>query len=106
MRQVKGDIAISAEKKWHLSELKDLIFERLHFMRIYLKEPRKEADVRVPLIIFSGATIGDVCTKLHRDFQNQFKFARVWGTSAKFPGQRLMLGHVLQDKDVVEVHLR
>ncbi len=71
-----------------------------------MKEPKKEADMEEPLIIMKGSTIRDVCTKTHKDFEDKFKFARVWGKSAKHPGQRLMLKHVLKDKDVLELHLR
>ena len=52
-----------------------------------------------------GATIKDVCEKLHRDFVSKFRFARVWGSS-KFPGQKLGLDYVLRDKDVLEIHLK
>lgn len=106
IKEVRADIAISAEKNWNIEKLKDMIFDRLNFMRIYLKEPRKEADLNVPLIISQKATIRDLCDKLHRDFASKFKFARVWGKSTKFGGQKLMLGHVLADGDIVEVHLR
>jgi ribosome-interacting GTPase 1 len=75
-------------------------------MSIYLKEPGKEADMDVPLIMFTGGSIKDLCEKLHKDFVQKFKFARVWGKSAKFPGQRLMLSHILQEGDVVEIHVR
>ena len=39
------------------------------------------------------------------DFIKKFKFARIWGDSAKFPGQKQSLKHVLVDKDVVELHM-
>ncbi|MBT5924155.1 TGS domain-containing protein [Candidatus Woesearchaeota archaeon] len=71
-----------------------------------MKEPRKEADMKEPMIIFRDATIKDICDKTHKDFAKKFKFARVWGKSAKFPGQRLMLKHVMKDKDILEIHLR
>ena len=57
------------------------------------------------LVSFFLKHIKDLCEKLHKDFVSKFKFARVWGESAKFPGQKLMLGHTLHDGDVVEVHL-
>jgi hypothetical protein len=47
-----------------------------------------------------------MCNKLHRDFVNKFRFAKVWGKSAKFPGQMLMLNHVLEDGDIVQIHLK
>ncbi len=105
-KSLGADIVISAEKKINIESLKELIFSKLNFIRVYLKEPHKEADLKEPLIIIRGSTIMDVCEKLHRDFVSKFRFARVWGASAKFPGQRLMLKHVLQDEDVLEIHIR
>jgi len=106
-KKVKADIIVSAEKKQGVKELKQLIFDRLGFIRIFLKEPGKEADMVEPLIMHVGCTIGNVCEKLHKDFISKFKFVRLWGPSARFDGQKLLsLKHVLKDKDVLEIHLR
>jgi uncharacterized protein len=102
---VKPDVTVSAEHGLNIERLKELIFSRLNFMRIYCKEIGKKADTDVPLIIQRPSTVEDVCNKLHRDFVKKFRFARIWGKSAKFDGQRLSLKHMLQDKDVVEIHL-
>jgi len=106
VRSLKADLAISAKDKIYIERLKELIFEKLDLIRIYLKEPGKEADMKVPLIIFRGAKVQDICNKLNKDFVAKFKFCRIWGKSSKFPGQRLMLEHTLLDKDVLEIHLR
>ena len=53
-----------------------------------------------------GCTIGRRCRKLHKDFVSKFRFARVWGASAKFPGQKFKLNHRLEDKDIVELHIQ
>ncbi|MBT4604428.1 GTP-binding protein [archaeon] len=105
MKRVHADIAISAHTGWNIEKLKDLVFEHLDFMRIYMKEPRKDADMEIPLIITRDSSIRGVCHKLHKDFVKKFKFARVWGPSAKFAGQRLMLHHVLKDGDILELHI-
>jgi len=105
-KEVKADLAISAKNQEHLAELKELIFERLDLIRIYLKEPGKEPDMNIPLIVFRDYTVKEICDKLHRDFVKKFKFCRVWGKSAKFPGQRLMLTHKMKDNDILEIHLR
>lgn len=105
-KELNADIAVSAEQGINIEPLKELIFQKMDFMRVYMKEPRKEADLKLPLIIKRNFTIGDVCDKLHKDFSKKFKFARVWGKSAKFPGQRLFLKHVLLDQDILEIHLR
>jgi len=106
MKKVHGHIAISAHTGDNIEELRELIFSSLKFIRVYLKEPRKEADMKEPLIIRKGSTIGQVCRKLHKDIERGFKFARVWGVSAKFPGQRLMKRHRLKDEDVLELHVK
>jgi len=59
-----------------------------------------------PLIMFKGCTIRDVCSKLHKDFVDKFKFARVWGKSAKFDGQIFhKMDKGLMDKDILELHM-
>ncbi|HIG98012.1 TPA: GTP-binding protein [Candidatus Woesearchaeota archaeon] len=99
-------ILISAEKGINLDVLKDAIYNRMNFMRVHLKETGKKPDMDVPLIMKHNDTIRTVCEKLHRDFVAKFKFAKVWGKSAKFPGQKFKMDHKLADRDVVEIHLR
>jgi small GTP-binding protein len=106
-RGIHVDVAISAQKKEHIEELKDKIYEGLEFIRIYMKEVGKKPDMDVPLIIKSPCTLHDVCEKIHRDFVSKFKFARIWGSSVKFSGQKVInLKHEVKDGDVVELHLR
>jgi len=107
MQKTKADLAVSSEKGVNMDKLKELIFKKLDLMRVYMKEPGKPADMEVPLIIFNGAKIKDVCNKLHKDFVDQFKFARVWGKSAKYDGQKILkLIHKLEDNDVLELRMR
>tara|TARA_Y100000310_G_scaffold104351_1_gene102704 strand:- start:15523 stop:16617 length:1095 start_codon:yes stop_codon:yes gene_type:complete len=106
-RKLKPDLCISADKNINMEKLKDLIFKRLDMIRIYCKEVGKKADMDVPLIIKSDSTLKDFCAKLHRDFIQKYKFARIWGKSVKYDGMKLRkLTHVLKDKDIVEVHVR
>ncbi len=106
-KDISPDLLIAAQAKYNIDKLKDLIFDRLQFIRIYLKEVNKPADMKEPLIVRSGSTIGDICSRLHKDFVRKFKFARIWGPSAKFPGQRfLKLDKQLSDEDILEIHLR
>jgi ribosome-interacting GTPase 1 len=104
---VKPDICISAEMKINIDNLKELIFQRLGFMRVFCKEVGKKADMGEPMIMKSGSNLRDVCEKLHRDFVSKFTFARIWGKSAKFDGQGIRsLDHQLKDEDIVEIHTR
>ncbi|HII71396.1 TPA: GTP-binding protein [Candidatus Woesearchaeota archaeon] len=105
-KEINPDVLVSASQGVGIEEVKDVIFNHLEFIRIWCKEAGKKADMTVPLILREGATIETMCRKLHKDFVTKFKFARVWGPSAKFDGQVLMLKHELKDNDVVELHIR
>lgn len=94
-------VAISADKGTNMELLKDTIFENLDLMRIYMRPRGGETDYEEPLIIRCGATVRDVCDTIHRDIKRKFRFANVWGESAKFPGQSVGLDHILQEGDVI-----
>ncbi|MFH1642180.1 MAG: GTPase [Nanoarchaeota archaeon] len=107
VEDIKPDSVISAEKNIGLDELKEQIYQKMGFIRIFLKEINKKPDMEEPLIMFRNCTINDVCSKLHKDFVNKFKYARIWGESAKFDAQVIRkLDKVLHDKDVLELHIR
>ncbi len=100
------DSIVSATKGTGIKQLQKKIFEKLNFKRVYLKEINKEPDMEIPLVLRSPVTIESVCRKIHRDFINKFRFAKVWGKSAKFPGQEFRkLGKELEDEDIIEIHL-
>ena len=105
-KKVGADLLISANNKENIETLKELIFDKLNLVRIYMKEPGKEPDLEEPLIIFKNASVEDVCSKLHKDFVEKFKSCRIWGKSAKFPGQRQSLKHILRDNDILELHIK
>lgn len=99
-------IPISADKKTNIEELKDIIFDNLDLVRIYLKPQGRKADMEDPLVIKKGSTVIDACRKLHREFVKNFRHAKVWGTSVKFPGQKVGPDHVLEDEDVLRIILK
>jgi len=100
------DLLISAEKGSNLDELKDLMFERLELLRIYMKEKGGEADKEEPLILEKGSTVEDALEKLPGDMRDRFKKAKVTGPSSKFPNQKVGLEHELADEDILELNLR
>lgn len=105
--EIKPDALVSAENNIGIEKLKEKIFNRLGFIRIFLKEVNKKPDLEEPLIMFRGCAVKDVCLKLHRDFMTKFKFARVWGKSAKFDGQIFhSADKPLEDEDILEIHLK
>jgi len=105
--QFPGAIFVSAEKKQGVEQLKEAIFNTLDFVRVYLKEINKKPDMDVPMILTRPATLKAVCEHIHRDFVKKYKYARIWGKSAKFEGQMFRnLEKELMDQDVVEIHIR
>ncbi len=97
-------IPISAEKRINLDLLVEKIYEKLEFIRIYLRPPGGKPDFDEPLIMRRGATVADVCRKLHRGMLENFRYAKVWGKSVKFDGQRVGLDHVLEDEDILTIY--
>jgi len=103
-KRLAGDfIGISASKGVNIEELREGIYQRLDFIKVYLKRQGSKADLEEPLIVKRGSTIGDVCGKLHSSFKDKFLYAKIWGKSAKHPGQRKGLDHMLEDGDIVNI---
>jgi ribosome-interacting GTPase 1 len=98
-------VPISAELGQGIEELKEIIVEKVGLMRVFLRKPGKQADLEDPLIMPKDSTVEDICMKLHRRFKNDFRYANIWGSSAKFPGQKVGLRHVLRDADIVQLVL-
>lgn len=96
-------IPISADADVNVHALKDAIYEKLDFIRIYLRPKGGEADYKEPLIVRRRSSVLDVCNKLHRDLKKDFRYGLVWGRSVKFGGQRVGLNHVLEDEDVLTI---
>lgn len=96
-------IKVSATRGINLDLLKEEIYRKLRFIKVYLKPPGEKMSEK-PMILREGARIEDVCRKIHNDFVENFKYARVWGRSVKHEGQRVGLDHVLSDGDVVSIY--
>ena len=97
-------VVVSAEQGTGLDELRKAIYDVLGVIRVYTKQPGKPADMTSPFTVPVGSTVGELAAKVHKDFEDGLKSARVWG-SAAFDGQTVGRDHVLADKDVVELHL-
>jgi len=98
-------LGVSALTGLGLGKLGELIFKELEIIRVYTKSPTSGVSDK-PLILRRGATVLDVAKRIHKDFVENFHYARVWGPSSKYPGERVGLDHILMDKDIVEIHLK
>ncbi len=62
-----------------------------------------EPDFSEALIVRNNSSIEDVCDQVHRTLKETFKYALVWGASARHVPQRVGLGHIVADEDVVSI---
>ena len=104
LKAIKFDyVPVSAEKSQNIEALKKAIFDGLRMMRVYTKPRMDVADLKEPMMMRTASTIEDACNRLHRDLARDFKYALVWGKSAKFPGQKVGISHVLQEGDIFSI---
>ncbi len=97
-------MALSVKEGNGLAELRLKIYQTLEIIRVYTKTPRQKPDFADPIILEKGSTLADAATEVHKDFRARLKYARVWG-SGKHDGIMVKRDHVLQDGDVIELHL-
>ena len=97
-------IAISAAEGTGLEELRGKIYEVLDIIRVYTKAPGKKPDPTDPIILKRGSTLADAAAEVHKDFRAKMKYARIWG-SGKHDGVMAKRDHVLEDGDIIELHL-
>ncbi len=103
-KKIKSEvIEVSANSEINIELLKEKIYERLKFIRIYMRPKGGETDFKEPLIAREGDTVEDICNKLHRRMKRVFRYGLVWGKSVKFGGQRVGLNHILLDEDVLTI---
>jgi ribosome-interacting GTPase 1 len=97
-------ISISASEGNNIEVLKSGIFKALEIIRVHTKSPGQKSDLTDPIILKRGSTVKEAAEDIHKDFKSKLKYAVVWG-SGKFDGQRVSQEHVLQDNDIIELHI-
>ncbi len=97
-------IAISAKEGNGLDELKLKIYQMLDIIRVYTKAPGKKPDFTEPIILKRGSKLDDAAAEVHKDFAAKLKYARIWG-SGKHDGLMAKRDHILEDGDIIELHL-
>jgi hypothetical protein len=96
-------VVISATSGDGLEELSAKFFDLLEIIRSYSKPPGKPADMTEPFTLPVGSTVMDLALAVHRQLAEKLKFARIWGTGV-YDGQNAQRHHVLNDKDIIELH--
>jgi len=97
-------VGISAKKGTGLEDLRLKVYQVLEIIRVYTKTPGEKPDFTDPIILERGSTLEDAAEDVHKDFRAKMKFARLWG-SGKHDGVMVKRDHVLQDGDIIELHM-
>jgi len=96
--------AVSAVRGTGLEDLKLKIYQMLNIIRVYTKTPGQKPDFADPIILERGSNLGNAAESVHKDFKAGLKYARLWG-SGKHDGIMVSKDHVLQDGDIIELHV-
>jgi len=88
----------------NLSALPKEIYALSGVIRVYTKAPGKEPNFNAPFVLPKESALEDLAAKIHKDFADRLKFARAWGR-AVYDGQMVQRDYVLQDGDIVEIHI-
>ena len=94
---------MSCELDLGIDDLKEEIWRQLDLLRLYTKRRGILPNLDEPMVVRNKSTILEVCDSIHRDMKNQFKYALVWGSSAKHSPQKCGLNHPVHDEDVVQI---
>jgi hypothetical protein len=97
-------LSISIAGRRNLQALIEGIYDLAGIIRVYTKAPGKDADLKSPFVLPRESTLEDLAVKIHKDFQEKLKYARIWG-KAVYDGQMVQKDYVLQDGDIAEFHL-
>jgi small GTP-binding protein len=98
-------IGVSTITRIGLDSLGKNIFTALGIMRIYTKGSGG-AVAQKPIIVKIGAKVDDIAKIIHSQFYRNFKYAKIWGNSVNFNGERVGAEHELADKDVLEIRIK
>jgi hypothetical protein len=109
VREVFGDrcplvnLSAASATPPELEAFKRVVYDFLDVVRVYTKVPGKKPDFKDPYVVPRGSTVLDVAEKVHRDFVERLKYARVWG-EAKHDGIMVPRDFIISEGDVLELH--
>lgn len=96
-------VPVSAEENRGAERLKNILWQNLRLIRVFVKDSSGTTEHR-PIVVAEGATVESVIEQLPETMAKQFHSAKIWGVSAKFPGQLVGKTHVLSDGDILEAY--
>lgn len=95
--------AIFVNDKTSLYKMMADIFRLLDIVRIYAKKPGQHPDMKDPFVLPKGSNVMDLAQSIHKELAEKLKTARCWGGGVH-DGQNVHKTHILNDKDIIELH--
>ncbi len=96
-------ISAAAATADELAAFKRVVYDFLDVVRVYTKAPGKKPDFNDPYVVPRGSTVLDVAEKVHRDFVENLKYARIW-REGKVDGIMVPRDFVIGEGDILELH--
>ncbi|KAJ8905005.1 hypothetical protein NDN08_001517 [Rhodosorus marinus] len=105
LARLPNTTVISCNLNLNFERLLEVMWEYLELCRVYTRRRGAPPDFEDPLVLRKGAKVIDACRAIHRSLADphNFRYALVWGLSAKHDPQRVGLQHDLDDEDVIQV---
>jgi ribosome-interacting GTPase 1 len=106
---LKGELEIlsfSCFQDGSLNQLGESLVSVLNIVRVYTKNPNSSTPSSIPITVKKGTKVVQVARMIHSRLSRDFKYARIWGRSAKYDGQRVGENHTLLDGDILEIHCK
>jgi uncharacterized protein len=96
-------ISARAASSEEIEQFKRVVYDFLDVVRVYTRAPGKKPELDDPYVVARGSTVLDVAEKVHRDFVDNLKYARIWG-EGKADGIMVPRDFVIGEGDVLELH--
>src|SRR5438093_7869601 len=90
-------VPVSVLDEDSLDRLRDVLWRLTGLVRVYVRGDNEPFGLRPPV------SVEDVAHVIHHELGERCEGARLWGPSARFPGQRVGRTHSLADGDTVEI---
>jgi ribosome-interacting GTPase 1 len=97
-------LGVSVAKGRNVTAFIEKVYQMLGIIRVYTRAPGKDPDLTSPFVLPKASRLEDLAEKVHKDFKEKLKYARIWGRGV-YDGQMVQKDYVLQEGDVAELHI-
>lgn len=94
-------VLVSSQIGENLDVLREKIWEKLGFIRVYLKKG-EEVDYQSPFIIKKGNSLKELLENISICNKETFTNAKIYGPGAKYQGQEVSFSFVPKDETIIQ----